>query len=140
MNRHHPYSGYDSSGRRGGSPSGPGPERYNRFQDRGGGSHRGGRFSGGRGGGRGGYSHYDKNMSSYAGYDPGPPSNEMTGYDNFDNGYHNGPQHSGGGFNQGQGKYEGALEPKNLNIKSPMQEILSFEARGALSKRPVSLI
>lgn len=101
MNRHHPY-GYDNPARRGGSPSGPGPDRYTRF-DRGGGPSRG--RGGGRG--RGGYPNHDKNMN-YGNYDSGPPQGDMSGYNNYEDGYYNGPPYPMGGYNQG--KYEGTLE------------------------------
>lgn len=47
MNRHHPYGGYENTTRRGLPPTGPGPDRSQRFGERGGGFR-------GRGGGRGG--------------------------------------------------------------------------------------
>lgn len=133
MNRHHPYGGpYDSPGRRGGSPSGPGPDRsYPRFsQDmRGGGPPRGRGGFGGRG--RGGYGGYDGGIGHGA-YDQGPPQGEMPPYNNYNSGpqepfYQNGGY--GGGpppnqygppdnFSQGFGNFEGALELRlNLNVE-----------------------
>lgn len=125
MNRHHPYGGFEH--RRGGSPSsGPGPDRYQRFQDRGGGAPRG---RGGGRGGRGGYSNYDANANvSYGTYDQGPPQGDTAGYNVYETApqdfyqndqnasYSSGlqSQFSAGsldGYNQGYGKFEGALEP-----------------------------
>lgn len=125
MNRHHPYGGpYDSPAiRRGGSPSGPGPDRaHSRFsQDiRGGGPPRG---RGGFGRGRGGYGGYD-GAAGHGAYDQGPPQGDVPPYNNYDNspqdsfyqnGYSGGPppnQYGGAtdSFNQSFGNFEGALE------------------------------
>jgi hypothetical protein len=127
MNRHHPYGGpYDSPAtRRGGSPSGPGPDRsHTRFsQDSRGGPPRG---RGGFGRGRGGYAGYDGGLGHSA-YDQAPPQSDTTAYNNYDSGpqdpfYQNGgygggpPNQFGGpsgptdGYSQGFGNFEGALE------------------------------
>jgi hypothetical protein len=126
MNRHHPYGGgYESpSIRRGGSPSGPGPDRSHRFPDRGGGPTRGRGF----GRGRGGYGNFDGSMSHGA-YDQGPPQGDNGAYSNYEatgatpqdpfyqnSGYGGGPSAQfppappSAGFNQGFGTFEGALE------------------------------
>ncbi|THH29352.1 hypothetical protein EUX98_g4839 [Antrodiella citrinella] len=128
MNRHHPYGGgYDGGGRRGGPPGGFGPDRSHRFNDRGGPS-RGRGFGRGRGGQHqynGGGAGYDNGPVAY---DQGPPQGDMGGY----NGYESGPQQdnyyqsqngnfsggmpnysssdAAGGYDQGYGTYEGALE------------------------------
>ncbi|KAG6901867.1 hypothetical protein C0995_007093 [Termitomyces sp. Mi166 len=114
MNRHHPYGGgYDSqSARRGGSPSGPGPDRSHRYSDRGGPGMRGRGF----GRGRGGYGSYDGNMSqhdpysssqgdmgSYSNYDaPAAPQNYS--YQNPYGGPYASPQDAA--YNQDYSKYE----------------------------------
>ncbi|KAJ7597346.1 hypothetical protein C8J56DRAFT_919800 [Mycena floridula] len=142
MNRHHPY---DNSGqnRRGGS-GGPGPDRYNRYQDRGGGGGPRGRGGGARG--RGGYSGYDSNNNAgnYGGYNQGPPDGEMSGgYNNYEgppqevyyqqNQPYNppGPRYSpgpAGGFNQGYSKsYEDG--PSSSYDEGP--------GRGGSQRRPV---
>lgn len=123
MNRHHPYGGsFESPGaRRGGSPSGPGPDRSHRYQDRGGPPTRGRGF----GRGRGGYGSFDGNMSHNDPYDQGNAQGDMGIYNNHE--AQAGPQHSfypnsyatpvpfappAADFSQNQGfvKYEGALE------------------------------
>lgn len=127
MNRHHPYGGpYDSPARRGGSPSGPGPDRsHQRFsQDNRGGPPRG--RGGGLGRGRG-YGGYDA-APGHGAYDQGPPQGDVTPYNSYDNGpqdpfYQNtgysgppppvqygGPPGPSDGYNQGFGNFEGALE------------------------------
>ncbi|KAJ8503597.1 hypothetical protein ONZ45_g10731 [Pleurotus djamor] len=114
MNRHHPYGGgYDGPpNRRGGHPGGP--DRPHRWQDRGGGNHRG-RGNRGRGDGNygSGHNYYDGNYNNA--YDQPPPqgdiyssgSQENTFYQNdYGNGssssYSNGPNN----YNQGFGDYE----------------------------------
>jgi hypothetical protein len=111
MNRHHPYGGYENHHRGGG----PGSERPHRGgRGRGYGRGRGGYGGGGsNGGGGGGSGNYDM---SYGAYDQGPSSDDMAAYSNYDaapqNSYYQnwggGPQY--GGYNQGYGKSEGALE------------------------------
>lgn len=134
MNRHHPYSGgYETPPvRRGGSPSGPGPDRtHHRFsQDRGGGPSRGRGFGRGRGGGSYGSS-FDQSIS-HGGYDQAPSQADMGAYSNYDtappsqdpfyqnNGYGGPPSAQFGtpqaaasdGYDQSYGNYEGALEIK----------------------------
>lgn len=130
MNRHHPYAAgpYDSPPvRRGGSPSGPGPDRaHTRFpQDRGGPP----RGRGGFARGRGGYGGYDGG-AGHGAYDQGPPPGDMPPpYTNYNdapqdpfyqndgyggapppNQYGGPPGPSDGGYNQGYGNFEGALE------------------------------
>ncbi|KAG7099852.1 hypothetical protein E1B28_001659 [Marasmius oreades] len=114
MNRHHPYGGGGYDGQRGGSFSGPGPERHHRGGGRGRGNFGRGRGGGGGGSGGGGYGQstgggasYDGNMS-YSAYDQ--PQEDMNGYNsNYDssNSYY---QNLGGssqyGYNQGYGKQE----------------------------------
>ncbi|KAJ7755061.1 hypothetical protein DFH07DRAFT_903996 [Mycena maculata] len=122
MNRHHPYGGgsFESPMRRGGPPSGPGPDRPQRFS-----AHNRGRgFGRGRGGGYGGNASFDGSMSNGA-YDQGPPADpSMTPYSNYEapqqdpyfqnNNYGaGGPQFSVGpppsvGYDQGFGNYEGS--------------------------------
>ena len=118
MNRHHPYGGSfeGQPSRRGGSPSGPGPDRSHRYHDRGGGPPRGrGGFGRGRGGG---YSSFDGNMS-HDPYDQG--QGDMGGYDAYEgqpqqNSYYQNnygaPSFapSAAPYNQDHVKYEGALE------------------------------
>lgn len=124
MNRHHPYGGsFESpSTRRGGSPSGPGPDRsHHRFQDRGGAPSRGRGF----GRGRGGYNNYDNTtMSQHDPYDQGQSQGDMGAYNSYEaqvgtqnpfyqNNY--GPPApfappSAVDYNQGFVKFEGALE------------------------------
>jgi transcription initiation factor TFIID subunit 15 len=82
MNRHHPYGGSFESPvtRRGGSPSGPGPDRsHHRFQDRGGAPSRGRGF--GRGRGYGG--NYDLNMS-HDPYDQGQSQGDVGAYNSYE--------------------------------------------------------
>ncbi|TFK41933.1 hypothetical protein BDQ12DRAFT_696506 [Crucibulum laeve] len=125
MNRHHPYGGSFeniAAPRRGGSPSGPGPDRTHRFQERGGAPFRG---RGGFGRGRGGYGSFEGSMS-HSGYDQGPPQGDMGPYSDYDQGaaqnpyYQNqntnypsgppapyaAPPPSGGYESQGFGKFE----------------------------------
>lgn len=129
MNRHHPYGGFEANNgmRRGGaSPSGPGPDRSHRYQDRGGPPNRGRGF----GRGRGGYGSFDGNMSNRGGHDQAYPQADMGPYNNYEaQGPSQDPYHQNGsygvgtpsqqyppgppsaGFNQQAfGKYEGALE------------------------------
>ncbi|KAJ7024345.1 hypothetical protein C8F04DRAFT_159777 [Mycena alexandri] len=128
MNRHHPYGGgsFESPMRRGGPPSGPGPDRPQRF------SAHNNINRGGRGGfrGRGGYNSasFDGSMSNGA-YDQGPPTDpSMAPYSNYETGppqdpyyqsnnYGAGPQFpvnpplSAGydqGFGNGNGNHEGS--------------------------------
>ncbi|EKM83987.1 hypothetical protein AGABI1DRAFT_96937 [Agaricus bisporus var. burnettii JB137-S8] len=110
MNRHHPYGGSFEGHRRGGSPSGPGPDRPHRFQERSSGGHRGrGGFGRGRGGGRNtgaDYGSYDGGIQG--GYDQ---VNDMDAYNEYDSQapvpqrpfYQNAPYPS---YNQGYGKFE----------------------------------
>lgn len=128
MNRHHPYGGGSFEMRnRGGPPSGPGPDRPQRYAHNNN-NNRGRGFGRGRGGGYGGF---DNNMSNGA-YDQGPPDPSMAPYNNYEgppqeqyyqnNGYGAGPgpQFPGNppsaGYEQnyangnGNGNYEGALE------------------------------
>ncbi|KAJ7109782.1 hypothetical protein C8R44DRAFT_262750 [Mycena epipterygia] len=82
MNRHHPYGGGGSfEMRRGGPPSGPGPDRPQRFSA----PNRGRGFGRGRGGGGyGGNPSFDANMSNGA-YDQGPPTDpSMAPYSNYE--------------------------------------------------------
>lgn len=119
MNRHHPYGGsFESPMRRGGSPSGPGPDRPQRFSA----PNRGRGFGRGRGGY--GQGSFDGSMNSGA-YDQGPPG-DMAPYNNYEapaaqdpyyqnNNYGAGPPFPANpppsaGFNQGFGSFEGALE------------------------------
>ncbi|KDQ31295.1 hypothetical protein PLEOSDRAFT_1088723 [Pleurotus ostreatus PC15] len=139
MNRHHPYGGgaYEAPmNRRGGSPSG-GPDRSHRFQDRGGGAHRGRGFGRGRGGGGGygggGGGNYDGNFNSANAYDQPPPQGDVGTYGSYEGGsqdsfysnsYGNGNSQnsnypSGPDFNQTYGQYEGALE--TLRFATPVQ-------------------
>ena len=121
MNRHHPYGGnFESSGSRRGGFSGPGPDRSQRHQDRGGGPTRGRGF----GRGRGNYSGYDGNMSHHATYDT--TQNDMGAYNDYDsqvasqesfyaNNYGGAaptqfPPAPPNGYYQGYAKIEGALE------------------------------
>lgn len=130
MNRHHPYGaggGFESPAiRRGGSPSGPGPDRSHRYQDRGGAPTRGRGF----GRGRGGYGSFDGSMNPNA-YDQGHPQGDMGAYNTYEaqapppNPYYQQSNNYGGappaaqfttpppsaGFSQGYSKFEGALEP-----------------------------
>src|SRR5262245_58584395 len=81
--RHHPYGGgYESpAARRGGSPSGPGPDRFHRFtHDRGGAPGRGRGFGRARGGGSG----YGNSNANFGGYDQGLPQGTDGAY-SFDN-------------------------------------------------------
>ncbi|RDB29440.1 hypothetical protein Hypma_015966 [Hypsizygus marmoreus] len=82
MNRHHPYGGSFESpvARRGGSPSGPGPDRSHRYQDRGGPPGRGRGF----GRGRGGYSSFDGSMSHNDPYDQGHSQGDVGPYNNYE--------------------------------------------------------
>ncbi|KAF7347475.1 Mei2 protein [Mycena venus] len=113
MNRHHPYGGGSFEMRRGGPPTGPGPDRPQRFSGH---NNRGRGFGRGRGGGYGGNS-FDGNMSNGA-YDQGPPADpSMAPYNNyeappqdpyFQNNYGAGPQYPPGpppsaGYDQGYG-------------------------------------
>ncbi|KAH6916618.1 hypothetical protein BKA70DRAFT_1250059 [Coprinopsis sp. MPI-PUGE-AT-0042] len=122
MNRHHPYGAPSFEAgppRRGGSPSGPGPDRSYRHHERGGFRGGGGRGGGGGGGGPG-YPPYDNGNMSH-GYDQGsqqpyhdyeapPPPDpyyHQTDYGNpppFSNGY--------GGYDQ---KYEDPSGPSYDN-------------------------
>jgi transcription initiation factor TFIID subunit 15 len=115
MNRHHPYGSSFEGHRRGGSPSGPGPDRQHRFQERSGGGYRGrGGYGRGRGGGRSNpgadYGPYDGG-SIHGGYDQ---VNDMEAYNEYDSQapapqrpfQQNAPYPS---YNQGHGKYEGTL-------------------------------
>jgi transcription initiation factor TFIID subunit 15 len=137
MNRHHPYG--DSGPRRAG-PSGPGPDRYHRFPERGGSTPR-------RGGGRGrggpyGSPGYNSNMD-YNSYDQGPPRPEMDPmYNSYDDPnqdpYYQGGRYDSGGppypppeYDQGYVKYEGALDQlescrirsRNARYLSPMASL-----------------
>ncbi|KAF8079046.1 hypothetical protein FPV67DRAFT_1467314 [Lyophyllum atratum] len=82
MNRHHPYGGSFDAGpaRRGGSPSGPGPDRAHRYQGAGGPHARGRGF----GRGRGGYGGFDGSMSQHDPYDQGPSPGDMGPYSNYE--------------------------------------------------------
>jgi hypothetical protein len=135
MNRHHPYGGgYESPSapRRGGPPTGPGPDRHRFSQDRGGGPGRGRGFGRGRGGA--GYGNYDAN-ANYSSYDQGIPQGDQSSY-SYDNGpaqtqtpFYQAPSYSAtsapltqygisapsdafsqGNQDQGYGNFEGALE------------------------------
>ncbi|KAJ7687420.1 hypothetical protein B0H17DRAFT_1070163 [Mycena rosella] len=79
MNRHHPYGGgsFEAPMRRGGPPSGPGPDRPQRFAAQ----NRGRGFGRGRGA-YGGNASFDGNMSNGA-YDQGPPT-DMAPYSNYE--------------------------------------------------------
>ncbi|GLB35752.1 putative RNA recognition motif containing protein [Lyophyllum shimeji] len=82
MNRHHPYGGSfeHPNPRRGGSPSGPGPDRSHRYTDRGGPHTRGRGF----GRGRGGYGSFDGNMSQQDPYDQGRSQGDMGPYSTYE--------------------------------------------------------
>ena len=146
MNRHHPYSGGGYDGpphRRGGPPGGFGPDRNHRFSDRGGPSRGRGGFRGGRGGGGpGAYGAYDGGVPTY---DQGPPQGDVGGYTGYEPGppqerYYNssfnggmqgqyGPPPDVGGFDEGFGNYEGALESQ-LKVESQQErESLRFWPR-----------
>ncbi|KAJ6623085.1 hypothetical protein B0H10DRAFT_2011098 [Mycena sp. CBHHK59/15] len=119
MNRHHPYAGgsFDSQMRRGGSPSGLGPDRPQRFSA----PNRGRGFNRGRGG-YGGHGNFDGSMNNGA-YDQGP-QNDMAPYNNYEpppvqdqyyqnNNYGGGPQYPVNpppsvGYDQGYGNFEGS--------------------------------
>lgn len=111
MNRHHPYGGNFDSHRRGGSPSGPGPDRGHRFQERTGGGYRGrSGYGRGRGSGRGGAGDY----GSYDGGMHGGYANDMEAYNEYDSqASHQDSYYQNIGscssYNQGFGKFEGAL-------------------------------
>lgn len=126
MNRHHPYGGGGFEGpavRRGGSPSGPGPDRSHRYQERGGPPTRG---RGGFGRGRGGYGSFDGNMNQHDPYDQGHSQGDMGAYNNYEaqappqnTFYQNSygappaapfPPAPATAYNQDFVKYEGALE------------------------------
>jgi hypothetical protein len=83
MSRHHPYGpSHDNNfgPRRGGPPSGPGPDRYHRFD----GPPRGRGF--GRGRGRGSFAGASHDFaSSHPIYDQAPSQGNMGGYNNYDN-------------------------------------------------------
>ncbi|KAJ7508675.1 hypothetical protein B0H11DRAFT_2153090 [Mycena galericulata] len=114
MNRHHPYGGGSFEMRRGGPPTGPGPDRPQRFsaQNRGRGFGRG----------RGGYAanaSFDGNMSNGA-YDQGPPVDpSMAPYSNYeapvqDSYYQNQNNNYGAGgsnFDDGFGRGGGRRPP-----------------------------
>lgn len=126
MNRHHPYGGSFDGHRRGGSPAGAGPERPHRFQDRSGGGYRGrggygrGRGGGGRGGGSD-YNPYEGGM--HGGYDQ---VNEMDAYNEYDSqAPYQDSSYQGTApypnYNQGYGKYEGALTVKTKFTSKKLQ-------------------
>ena len=126
MSRHHPYGPPHDNNfgpRRGGPPSGPGPDRYHRFD----GPPRGRGF--GRGRGRGSFAgptgpSHDF-ASSHPIYDQAPSQGNMGGYNNYDNSapnqdsfYQNGgfanqfsDSDTPGGYDQsyGNGNFQGAL-------------------------------
>ncbi|KXN88923.1 Protein MEI2-like 2 [Leucoagaricus sp. SymC.cos] len=110
MNRHHPYGGNFDGHRRGGSPSGPGPDRAHRFQERGGGGYRGrGGYGRGRAGGRGGggeYGVYEGGIPG--GYDQGSDVDAYNEYDSQAPPQNSFYQNTGpyASYNQGYGKYE----------------------------------
>ncbi|KAF5384968.1 hypothetical protein D9615_001162 [Tricholomella constricta] len=83
MNRHHPYGGgfESATARRGGSPSGPGPDRSHRYPERGGPPTRGRGFGRGRGGS---YGSFDGNMSQHDPYDQGHSQGDMPPYSNYE--------------------------------------------------------
>ncbi|EGO31131.1 hypothetical protein SERLADRAFT_444710, partial [Serpula lacrymans var. lacrymans S7.9] len=100
MNRHHPYGGFETSARRGGSPGGPGPDRTYHHR----GAPRGRGFGRGRGGG---YNAFDANAAqSSSPYDQAPPQSDIGIYNNYDSGsqeqpfYQNGNAGYGGGPSQ----------------------------------------
>ncbi|KAI0035125.1 hypothetical protein K488DRAFT_43981 [Vararia minispora EC-137] len=111
MSRHHPYGGspYEGSGfRRGGPPTGPGPDRHHHFD----GSPRGrggGRGGGGGGGGSGGSGPYDD--GPHDAYDQGPPQGDLGGYQDsyyqdsngYDGGSYGSADQNGGYDNYGTG-------------------------------------
>ena len=121
MSRHHPYGPqYDNFGpRRGGTPSGPGPDRYHRFD----GPPRGRGF--GRGRGRGSFGGASQDFASSPPiYDQAPSQGNMGGYSNYNSGPNQDSfyQNSGfanqfsdsdapGGYDQsyGNGNFQGAL-------------------------------
>ena len=122
MNRHHPYTAsFEIPPARRGNP-GPGSDRGGyRSSERGGFRGRGG-FSRGRGG----YAHYDSNMSNQGSYDHGHKLGDMGGYNYehqsnsyYQNGYADStPAHfvaQSPGYNQGYPKFEGTPQLRLKN-------------------------
>jgi hypothetical protein len=125
MSRHHPYGPpYDNFGpRRGGPHSGPGPDRYHRFD----GPPRGRGFGRGRGRGSfGGPSHdfassppvYDQgheqghsqeNMGGYNNYNSGPNQDSFYQNSGFANQFSDSDAPSGYDQSYGNGNFQGAL-------------------------------